>query len=77
MILISGLVGDWTMVFVAHGAMLILAGGVALLLASFKEPHKPTVFFESEKEQWLEKVRPIANDLNFPEDGQDNLIRCP
>lgn len=33
--MISGLVGDWTMVFVAHGALLILAGGVALLLASF------------------------------------------
>ena len=33
--MIFGLVGDWTMVFAAHGAMLILAGGVALLLASF------------------------------------------
>ena len=39
-----------------------------------KELHKPTVFFESEKEKWLEKVRPIANDLNFPEDEQDNSI---
>ena len=48
--MISGLVGDWTMVFVAHGAMLILAGGVALLLASFKELHKPTVFFGDDED---------------------------
>ena len=42
-----------------------------------KELHKPTVFFESEKEKWLEKVRPIANDLNFSDDEddeQDNSI---
>ena len=30
--MIFGLAGDWTMVFVAHGAMLILAGGVALCI---------------------------------------------
>ena len=28
-----------------------------------KDLHKQTVFFESEKEKWLEKVRPIAKDL--------------
>ena len=33
-----------------------------------KERHKPTVFFESEKEKWLEKVRPIAKDLYELED---------
>ena len=36
-----------------------------------KELHKPTVFFESEKEKWLEKVRPIAKDLYVPEDEED------
>ena len=33
-----------------------------------KELHKPTVFFESDKEKWLEKVRPIAKDLYESED---------
>ena len=44
-----------------------------------KELHKPTVFFESEKEKWLEKVRPIVNDLDFSDDEddeQDNSIQC-
>ena len=36
-----------------------------------KELHKSTVFLESEKEKWFEKVRPIANDLYVPEDEED------
>ena len=37
-----------------------------------KELHKPTVFFESEKEKWLEKVRPIAKNLYVPDDDEDD-----
>lgn len=36
-----------------------------------KELHKSTVFLESEKEKWFEKVRPIAKDLYVPEDEED------
>ena len=36
-----------------------------------KELHKPTVFFESDKEKWLEKVRPIAKDLYESEDEDE------
>lgn len=31
-----------------------------------KELHKATIYFESEKDKWLEKIRPIANDLYQP-----------
>ena len=37
-----------------------------------KELHKPTVFFESEKEKWLEKVRPIAKSLYESEDEDED-----
>ena len=37
-----------------------------------KELHKSTVFFESEKEKWLEKVRPIAKDLYVPDGEEDD-----
>ena len=37
-----------------------------------KELHKAKVFFESEKEKWLEKVRPIAKDLYVPDDEEDD-----
>ena len=37
-----------------------------------KERHKPTVFFESAKEKWLEKVRQIAKDLFVPGDDEDD-----
>ena len=36
-----------------------------------KELHKSTVFFESEKEKWLENVRPIAKDLYESEDEDE------
>lgn len=32
-----------------------------------KELHAPTVYLESEKDKWLEKIRPLANDLYEPE----------
>ena len=36
-----------------------------------KQLHKPTVYLEQEKSAWMEKVRPIANDLYEPEDEDE------
>ena len=37
-----------------------------------KALHKPTVYYESEKAVWLEKIRPIAKDLYESEDEDDD-----
>ena len=37
-----------------------------------KELHKSTVFLESEKEKWIEKVRPIAKNLYVPDGEEDD-----
>lgn len=37
-----------------------------------KALHKPTVYYESEKAAWLEKIRPIAKDLYESEDEDDD-----